>query len=158
LQRRVRLYRRGGLADLARQTRADRGRRRRLPGPLPQFIEGRALQTPPPSAATVHRQVVEVATRHDLPSPSYSTVSAGMAGLEPARLSRAHDGRKVYADTFDLLHRREAEPPNAIWQADHTPLDIPLQPNNDCIHACTAPAWQDRRAVIGWAKHGRNSL
>ncbi|MBV8315485.1 MAG: transposase, partial [Planctomycetaceae bacterium] len=27
-------------------------------------------------------------------------------------------------ETFDLVHRHEATGPNAIWQADHTPLDI----------------------------------
>ena len=36
----------------------------------------------------------------------------------------AHEGSKAYADTFELVHRREAERPNAVWQADHTPLDI----------------------------------
>jgi putative transposase len=25
-----------------------------------------------------------------------------------------------------MVHRREADAPNAIWQADHTPLDILL--------------------------------
>ena len=38
----------------------------------------------------------------------------------------AHDGAKVYSETFELVHRREADGPNAIWQADHTPLDILL--------------------------------
>jgi putative transposase len=27
-------------------------------------------------------------------------------------------------NTFDLIQRREASGPNAIWQADHTPLDL----------------------------------
>ncbi len=31
-----------------------------------------------------------------------------------------------YSNTFELVHRREADGPNAIWQADHTPLDILL--------------------------------
>jgi putative transposase len=38
----------------------------------------------------------------------------------------AHEGTKAYRETFDMLHRREARHPNAIWQADHTPLDIRL--------------------------------
>ena len=38
----------------------------------------------------------------------------------------AHEGTKAYSDTFELVHRREADRPNAIWQADHTPLDILL--------------------------------
>ena len=32
--------------------------------------------------------------------------------------------RRRIATLFDLVHRREADAPNAIWQADHTELDI----------------------------------
>jgi putative transposase len=42
-------------------------------------------------------------------------------------LTLAHEGKKAYAAAFDLVHRREAERPNEIWQADHTFLDILLQ-------------------------------
>ncbi len=38
----------------------------------------------------------------------------------------AHQGSKAYSNTFELIHRREGDGPNAIWQADHTPLDILL--------------------------------
>jgi putative transposase len=36
----------------------------------------------------------------------------------------AHQGMKAYSESFDLVHRVESEAPNAIWQADHTELDI----------------------------------
>jgi len=36
----------------------------------------------------------------------------------------AHHGCKAYGDRFELVYRREAAQPNAIWQADHTRLDI----------------------------------
>jgi putative transposase len=36
----------------------------------------------------------------------------------------AHEGMKSYSESFDLVHRTEAEGPNTIWQADHTELDI----------------------------------
>ena len=39
-------------------------------------------------------------------------------------MTLAHDGPKAYREAFDLLYRREAGRPNAIWQADHTPLDL----------------------------------
>ena len=39
----------------------------------------------------------------------------------------AHEGSKAYADAFDLVHRHEATGPNAVWQADHTELDIVLK-------------------------------
>jgi transposase InsO family protein len=42
----------------------------------------------------------------------------------------AQQGSKAYSDQFDLVYRREAEAPNAIWQADHTLLDILVQQEN----------------------------
>jgi putative transposase len=42
----------------------------------------------------------------------------------------AHEGTKTYSESFDLVHRTEAEAPNAIWQADHSELDI-LVKNED---------------------------
>jgi hypothetical protein len=47
----------------------------------------------------------------------------GLAGL--ARL--AHEGTKAYTEAFDLIHRHEETGPNAVWQADHTELDIWLK-------------------------------
>jgi putative transposase len=41
-------------------------------------------------------------------------------------MTLAHQGSKAYHQRFDLLHRREAEAPNAMWQADHCWLDILL--------------------------------
>jgi putative transposase len=38
----------------------------------------------------------------------------------------AHQGGKAYSESFDLVYRREASKPNAIWQADHAQLDILL--------------------------------
>jgi putative transposase len=45
------------------------------------------------------------------------TLPAGLVTL-------AHEGGKAYSDAFDLVHRREAPRPNAIWQADHCELNI----------------------------------
>ncbi|WP_433381373.1 DDE-type integrase/transposase/recombinase [Streptosporangium sp. CA-115845] len=36
----------------------------------------------------------------------------------------AHEGRKRYADVFELIGRREVDAPNASWQADQTELDF----------------------------------
>ena len=58
------------------------------------------------------------------PPPSYAQVRAVGARLSPGLLVLAHEGSKAYCDTFDLLHRREAERPNAIWQADHSEVDV----------------------------------
>ena len=56
--------------------------------------------------------------------PSYSLVYDIVRQLPSALTTLAHQGSKAYHQRFDLLHRREAEAPNVIWQADHCLLDI----------------------------------
>lgn len=51
--------------------------------------------------------------------------------LDPALVSLAHDGAKIYHERFDLLYRRTATGPNDIWQADHTQLDIWIRDAHD---------------------------
>src|SRR5512135_2639308 len=89
-----------------------------------QFVEGLALQEPRLTAAAVHRQVALVAAGLGESVPSYQTIYLMIQGMDPALMSLAHDGTKSYSDRFDLVHRREAEAPNAIWQADHSELDV----------------------------------
>jgi putative transposase len=72
----------------------------------------------------VHREVANVANVRGWPEPSYATVYSVVRRLDPALVTLAHQGPKVYADRFDLLYRREASRPNEMWQADHTPLDM----------------------------------
>ena len=67
-------YQAHGIAGLTRRTRADRGHSRSLRPELKDVIEGLALRTPAPTAAFVHRQVVDVATQHGWPTPSYQCV------------------------------------------------------------------------------------
>ena len=123
-QRWVAPYRTYGLAGLIHAPRADRGQHRRIAPELQRLIEGLALQRPPPSAATIHRQIGPIAIQHGWPIPSYTSVYALIQQLEPALITLAHHGPKVYGETFDLIHQREASQPNEIWQADHTPLDV----------------------------------
>ena len=123
-QRWVARYQAHGLAGLTRHTRADRGHSRSLRPELKQAIEGLALRKPAPTAAFVHRQVVDLATQHGWPLPSYQGVYKVIKQLDPGLVTLAHAGSKAYRTTFDLLYRREAAHPNAIWQADHTLLDL----------------------------------
>jgi putative transposase len=123
LQRWLRAYRRRGLAGLARKPYPDRGRRL-LSADLEQLIEGLALRRPRLSCAAVHREVAALAKVCGWPQPSYDTVYSVVRRLDPALVTLAHQGPKVYADRFDLLYRREASRPNEMWQADHTPLDV----------------------------------
>jgi putative transposase len=123
LTRWVQRYRAEGLAGLVRKRRSDYGRRRLNPT-LQQLIEGLALQNPPRSVSAIHRQASDLARQHTLKPPSYGLVYAIVKDLSPALTTLAHQGAKAYAQQFDLLYRREADAPNAIWQADHCVLDI----------------------------------
>jgi len=127
VQRWVTRYQAHGLAGLTRRTRADRGQSRHLRPELKHAIEGLALRTPAPTAAFVHRQVVDIATQHGWPIPSYLCVYKVIKQLDPGLVTLAHAGSKAYRTTFDLLYRREAEGPNDIWQADHTLVDLWVQ-------------------------------
>lgn len=116
-------FRQDGLAGLARKERADRSRRR-LPEDLVQMVEGMALARPPPSAATIHRRLLEIAPERGWPVPAPRTVRAIIASLDPAMRTLAHHGPAAYRDRYELIHRHRAKRPNALWQCDHTELDI----------------------------------
>ena len=116
-------YRRQGLAGLARKERSDKDRPQ-FSATLRQAIEGLALQKPRRSAAAIHRQAVTIAERLGESPPSYGFVYALIRRSGSGPLTLAHEGSKAYADTFDLVHRHEATGPNAVWQADHSELDI----------------------------------
>jgi putative transposase len=120
-QRWLRRYRAQGLAGLARQPRSDRGKRI-FPPDLVRLIEGLALQLPAQSVAAIHRRIV--ATEQEWPVPSYGAVYGVVRDLDPGLVALARDDPKAYRERFDLIHRREAAGPNAIWQADHTQLDV----------------------------------
>ena len=122
----VQRYRAGGLVALSRTPRAGRDISRRVPLDMAQRIEALALQTPPLSVAAIHRQVVTLAAAQGMSAPCYRTVYNIIRRMAPALRMLAHHGSKAYHETFDLLYRREADAPNAIWQADHTLLDILL--------------------------------
>jgi putative transposase len=95
-----------------------------LPSQLVALIEGMALRRPPASTATIHRRITAVATAPGWPVPSYSTVYAIVRALDPAMVTLAHDGPAAFRDRFALVYRHQAARPNALWQADHTELDI----------------------------------
>ncbi len=116
-------YRADGLTGLVRRTREDRGRRR-LPVEAVDLIEGLFLKKPRPSAAAVYRRVLTLCKERDWASPSYSTVYAIISRLDPGLITLAHEGPARFRDKFELVHRHRARRPNAIWQTDHTQLDL----------------------------------
>jgi len=122
-QRWLAAYRTSGLAALAPPARSDRGSRRAHPG-LVAFVEGLALRRPAPSIAHVHRRTEQLADENGWPAPSYATVRQIIRGLNPGLTTLAHEGPVAYRDRYEIALRWEAEAPNAIWQADHTQLDV----------------------------------
>ena len=123
----IKRYREKGLAGLANHVaRSDKGTSRKLPETAIQLVEGLALQKPPRSMAAIHRQVTTIAQEQGWKPPSYERVRTIIKILDPALVTFAHQGATAYREEFDLLYRREATHANAMWQADHTPLDILL--------------------------------
>jgi putative transposase len=88
LQHWMRRYRVQGVAGLARKARTDRGQQRKLTPELTRLIEGLALRKPPQSVATIHRQIVALATQQEGHAPSYRSVYDIVKRLDPARLCR----------------------------------------------------------------------
>jgi len=122
----IKQYREKGLAGLAHARRSDKGSSRRLPEQAIHLVEGLALQTPPRSAASIHRQVTTIANEQGWKPPSYERVRQIIKNLDPALVTMAHQGAAAYREEFDLLYRREASHANAMWQADHCELPILL--------------------------------
>ena len=116
-------YHRGGLAGLARSARRDAGTRR-MPADLVALVEGMALKPPRSSAAAIHRRVGAVAKAQGWRVPSYGAVHAIVAALDPGMVTLAQEGPVAYWDRYELVHRHRADAPNALWQADHTLLDL----------------------------------
>ncbi|WP_234330431.1 Mu transposase C-terminal domain-containing protein [Streptomyces acidiscabies] len=151
-QRWAAAYRDRGLAGLVRARRSDAGHRR-VPEELRHLVEGLALRRPAPHLTWVHRRVVEVAKDQGWPVPSYSTVYSIVRALDPALVVLAHEGAKRYREVYDLIHRREAEGPNAVWQADHTQLDLwVIAPSGRPVRPWLTVVEDDySRAIAGYA-------
>ncbi len=130
----------------------DKGLSRKLPQAAIRLIEGLALQTPPRSAASVHRQVKEIALEQGWKSPSYGRVRQIIKDLDPALVTMAHEGAAAYREEFDLLYRQESPHANAMWQADHTPLDVLLLDETGKPAKPWLTVIEDdyRRAIVGY--------
>ena len=101
---------------LVRKKRTDRGQRRAVSDSLKKAIEGLALQKPPLPIAALYRQVFNLCQERAEQPPSYGTVFSIVQKLPADLVTLAHEGTKAYSNTFELVHRREADYPNAIWR------------------------------------------
>lgn len=116
-------YRAHGYDGLTTGTRSDTGTHR-LPRELVTLIEGLGLSKPRPAIATIHRKTTKICGSRGWPAPSYGVVRSIIAALDPGMVTLALEGPAAYRDQYELALRWAAEHPNAVWQADHTLLDI----------------------------------
>ena len=123
-QRWVNRYRRFGLVGLTRTGRADQGKRRRVPEDLCRLAEGLALERPPLGPSAIYREICRIARARGEQPPGYHTIYNVIRAIPNDLKALALNGEKAYREAYDLVHRREAERPNQIWQADHTQLDL----------------------------------
>ncbi|MGO1568614.1 MAG: Mu transposase C-terminal domain-containing protein [Brachybacterium sp.] len=123
LQRWHHLYKIGGATALEQRSRMDAGTHH-LPADLVRMIEGLALSKPRPAIATLHRKVAGICSKEEWPTPSYGVVWDIVRALDPGMVTLALEGAASYRDKYELVLRRQAERPNAMWQSDHTMLDI----------------------------------
>ena len=151
-QRWVAGYRQIGLVALARKKREDQGERRSVSTKFKKVIEGIALQKPPLPLSVIYRQAERIALEAGEKAPSYGTVLNIVHSLGADLVTLAHEGTKAYSNEFELVYRREADRPNAIWQADHTPLDILLiRPDGVAVKPWLTTVIDDySRAVAGY--------
>jgi putative transposase len=125
VQRWAAQYRKFGLVALARKMRGDNGVRRAVSANLKAAIEGLARERPPLPITPMYRQ------NHGLQLQRVRALRAtglSIAWIVTCRkvLRSLTEATRPYSESFDLVHRREASKPNAIWQADHAQLDILL--------------------------------
>lgn len=150
-QRWLARYRKLGMEGLARQVRSD-AKSHKFPKELVQLIEGLALRKPQLSCAAIHRRVATIADAQMWQTPSYGTLHAIIRDLDPGMVTLAHDGAAAYRDRFELIHRHRALAPNALWQADHTMLDILiLDANGAAVRPWLTVILDDHsRAITGY--------
>jgi putative transposase len=123
----VKKYREKGLAaGLAHARRSDKGSSRHQPEQAIRLVEGLAQQNPPRLVASIHRQGTALANEEGWKPPGYERVRQIIKNLDPPLVTMAHRGVAANREEFDLLYQRESPRANAMWQADHTQLDVLL--------------------------------
>ena len=95
-----------------------------MPADLVDLTRGMALGKPRPSVAGLQRRLSGITKARGIEAPSYGTIYAIVSNLDPHLVTLAHGGAAALRDQYELIFRHRAEKPNAVWQADHTQLDI----------------------------------
>jgi putative transposase len=110
------LYRNFGLAALGRrgpQIEADIEGCRVKSWKSSKLLRFRKALLP---VAVIQRQVSQIALDLGQKAPSHRVVRAVVKTIPADLLALAHEGKKAYSETFELVCSREADRPNVIWQ------------------------------------------
>lgn len=116
-------YRQNGLIGLIPKTRNDNGAIKIDPE-VKQYIQRLFLENKNISIASIHRRTIQWCEQNDYSKPSYYIVRKIGHSISRKTILLAHHGHKEFSNNFELVHIRECERPNEIWQADHTLMDI----------------------------------
>lgn len=137
-----------GLVGLIRKNRSDNGTVR-ISNETQQLIEQLYLSNKKMSIATIHRKIIK---EYKVDSLSYYQVYKVIKTIEPSLVYLAHKGSKKYDETYDLIHIREANRANEIWQADHTLLDIEILDGKNVVNRPWLTIILDEfsRSVVGY--------
>jgi putative transposase len=151
LQRWHARYKTHGYTGLQDGPRADTGSHR-VPDELVTLVEGLALSRPRPAISTLRRRIAPICSARGWPVPSYGVVRSIVQALDPDMVTFALDGPSAYRDKYELALRWAAERPNALWQADHTMLDLLIVgPNGKPARPWLTTILDDHsRAVCGY--------
>ncbi|MEW1965915.1 DDE-type integrase/transposase/recombinase [Micrococcus sp. NPDC078436] len=151
LQRWHARYKTHGYTGLQTGPRADAGSHR-VPDELVTLIEGLALSRPRPAMSTLRRRITPICSARGWPVPSYGVVRSIVQALDPGMVTLALEGTAAYRDKYELALRWSAGRPNALWQADHTMLDLLIVgPNGKPARPWLTTILDDHsRAVCGY--------
>jgi len=116
-------YKKDGLVGLIQKSRKDRGTMK-IANEIEIYIKSLSLKNRNISIASIHRQTCNWCEQQNLAHPSYYIVRKIVKSIPKRTQSLAHDGYKEFSNHYELVHIRECERPNEIWQADHTLMDI----------------------------------
>lgn len=120
-------FRTDGFDGLVPGRRGDRLKPRGTNAEWQALTQAVALSRPAYTIAGIHRWISERAERRGLTVPGYYAIYRWYHQIDPALRTMATHGTQHYQHQHELVHRWESEEPNALWQADHTLLDILVQ-------------------------------
>lgn len=118
------VFLRDGISALERKKRSVENKHRTFPESIVGLVKAFALQKPPMSVSNIHKRIQTICRKDSIAFPSYHWVYQQTKAISPDLLTLAQKGSKAYKQQFELLFRHDSKTSNAIWQADHTLLDI----------------------------------